>query len=128
MGRGLLRGLWPLHIVLWTRIASTIPPHVPPPGEWGAGSAGRGGPRAPRAPHPRLRLTVGPGLGAGRDPESFSAAPRSPVLAAGTGIFLKRRREVYLQGRGVPLAPLCEQERQCRPRASERARSPEREV
>lgn len=28
MGRGLLRGLWPLHIVLWTRIASTIPPHV----------------------------------------------------------------------------------------------------
>ncbi|KAH0519528.1 TGF-beta receptor type-2 [Microtus ochrogaster] len=26
MGRGLLRGLWPLHIVLWTRIASTIPP------------------------------------------------------------------------------------------------------
>ncbi|XP_074261877.1 TGF-beta receptor type-2 isoform X4 [Saimiri boliviensis] len=29
MGRGLLRGLWPLHIVLWTRIASTIPPQVP---------------------------------------------------------------------------------------------------
>lgn len=28
MGRGLLRGLWPLHIFLWTRIASTIPPHV----------------------------------------------------------------------------------------------------
>ncbi|KAK2491507.1 hypothetical protein MC885_021424 [Smutsia gigantea] len=32
MGRGLLRGLWPLHIVLWTRIASTIPPHVPKSG------------------------------------------------------------------------------------------------
>ncbi|XP_055270733.1 TGF-beta receptor type-2 isoform X1 [Moschus berezovskii] len=29
MGRGLLGGLWPLHVVLWTRIASTIPPHVP---------------------------------------------------------------------------------------------------
>ncbi|XP_003480202.1 TGF-beta receptor type-2 isoform X1 [Cavia porcellus] len=28
MGRRLLRGLWPLHIVLWTRIASTIPPQV----------------------------------------------------------------------------------------------------
>lgn len=28
MGWGLLRGLWPLHIVLWTHIASTIPPHV----------------------------------------------------------------------------------------------------
>uniref|UniRef100_G3ST25 TGF-beta receptor type-2 n=2 Tax=Elephantidae TaxID=9780 RepID=G3ST25_LOXAF len=34
MGRGLLGGLWPLHIVLWTRIASTIPPHVQKPGKF----------------------------------------------------------------------------------------------
>lgn len=50
MGRGLLRGLWPLHIVLWTRIASTIPPHVlksgecPPPRPRRA-RRGAGGPR-----------------------------------------------------------------------------------
>ncbi|KAM7336863.1 hypothetical protein ACRRTK_002982 [Alexandromys fortis] len=46
MGRGLLRGLWPLHIVLWTRIASTIPPQVPKSGQRltvGRGSRREGG-------------------------------------------------------------------------------------
>lgn len=72
MGRGLLRGLWPLHIVLWTRIASTIPPHVQKSGEWSPppsrsppGSAGAPGmgraAEVPAAPlTPLLRLTGGP--------------------------------------------------------------------
>ena len=47
MGRGLLGGLWPLHVVLWTRIASTIPPHVPKSGEWPLPGLGAGVPGSP---------------------------------------------------------------------------------
>uniref|UniRef100_A0A2R9CJP6 TGF-beta receptor type-2 n=1 Tax=Pan paniscus TaxID=9597 RepID=A0A2R9CJP6_PANPA len=50
MGRGLLRGLWPLHIVLWTRIASTIPPHVQKSGEWSPARARRGAGGLPGVP------------------------------------------------------------------------------
>lgn len=80
MGRGLLRGLWPLHIVLWTRIASTIPPQVQKSGEWPpAGLGGAPGVSGLRAPS--LRLTVGPANAAlGRKRDSFpSGHPRSPT-------------------------------------------------
>lgn len=98
MGRGLLGGLWPLHVVLWTRIASTIPPHVPKSGEWLPSWAWRRGPRVPAG----LRLTVG--LGGGRKP-GRGLGPCAPVPCAGTGglFFPKARKVASAGGAGRPV-------------------------
>ncbi|KAL0593344.1 putative uncharacterized protein CCDC28A-AS1, partial [Plecturocebus cupreus] len=111
MGRGLLRGLWPLHIVLWTRIASTIPPQVPKSGEWPLARARRGAGGLPGLPAPPLRLTVGPGHPApGRKAGKFPPRhPRSPTpVAAGLcEFFLKNRRKVQLPGVRGTFGLLC---------------------
>lgn len=110
MGRGLLGGLWPLHVVLWTRIASTIPPHVPKSGEWLPAWAWRRGPRVPAG----LRLTVG--LGGGRKP-GRGLGPRAPVPCAGTGglSFPKARKVASAGGARGARSPLCGQEGRCVP-------------
>lgn len=111
MGRGLLRGLWPLHIVLWTRIASTIPPHVQKSGEWSPAWARRGAGGLPGVPASPLRLTVGPGNPApgrkrGKFPPRHSRSP-TPVAAGMCEFFLKKRWKVHLQGARGTFGPLC---------------------
>lgn len=110
MGRGLLGGLWPLHVVLWTRIASTIPPHVPKSGEWLPARTWRRGPRVPAG----LRLTVG--LGGGPKP-GRGLGPRAPVPCAGTGglCFPKARKVASAGGARGARSPLCGQEGRCVP-------------
>lgn len=110
MGRGLLGGLWPLHVVLWTRIASTIPPHVPKSGEWLPAWTWRRGPRVPAG----LRLTVG--LGGGPKP-GRGLGPRAPVPCAGTGglFFPKARKVASAGGAQGARSPLCGQEGRCVP-------------
>lgn len=120
MGRGLLRGLWPLHIVLWTRIASTIPPHVlksgecplPPPQ---AGSAGRRG-----SP---LRLTGGPGRPAlGRKRQSSLGGTHAARLPEGRrGVRFSFGRGGKFEGKGArgTSGPLCAARKGVAPAASE---------
>lgn len=97
MGRGLLRGLWLLHIVLWTRIAGTIPPHVPKSGEW----------PQPGLPAPSPRLTGAPGPRARAEPRKAPlAAParRAPRCGRGASL-LSRGRRVGGDGVRARLAP-----------------------
>lgn len=104
MGRGLLRGLWPLHIILWTRIASTIPPQVQKSGEWPPGGLG-GAPGGPRC-----ALTVGPGRPAlGRKRESSLGCTHAARLpeAPGSEFLFQKRRKVKGEGARGTSGPLC---------------------
>lgn len=117
MGRGLLRGLWPLHIVLWTRIASTIPPHVQKSGEWPPAGLG-GAPGVPGAPRPFAALDRRPQersarAETGKFPLGLSRSA-SPLATGMCEFFFQKRRKVKVaRGAGRVWPALCGQERRC---------------